>query len=69
MLFITLFLCSLQWYVAQQHKEDIVVFTMQQWLGELANMLRCRAHLEPDGTRWRAVGEVKEEHASGVGSQ
>jgi hypothetical protein len=28
-----------------------------------------RAQLKPDGTRWRTVGEVKGNHASGVGSQ
>jgi len=29
----------------------------------------CRAQLKRDGTRRRTVGEVKGEHASGVGSQ
>ena len=27
------------------------------------------AQLKPDGTRWRKVGEVKGQHANGVGSQ
>jgi hypothetical protein len=31
--------------------------------------LICRAQLNPDGTRWRTVEEVKGKHASGVGSQ
>ena len=36
---------------------------------ELNFMLRCRAQLKPDGTRWRTLEEMKGGHASGVGSQ
>ena len=31
--------------------------------------IRCRAHSEPDSTRWRTGGEVKGKLANGVGSQ
>ena len=38
----SLFLYSLQWYVAQQHTEGIVAFPLQQWLREVVKFYVVR---------------------------